>query len=75
MLKRIVSEIKDKNIVTFCFYLVKILQTSDQFNIIMFKNMYVKHKPSNLWHKIIINRTLREIDITLNVRNFVFYVL
>ena len=52
MLKRIVSEIKDENnFVTFCFYLVKILPTSVQFNIIMFDNMYVKHNPSNLGHK------------------------
>ena len=35
MLKRIVSEIKDG-----------ILPTSDQFNTIMFDNVYVKHKVS-----------------------------
>ena len=52
MLKRIVSDIKDENnFVTFCFYLVKILPTSDQFNIIMLDNMYIKHRPSNLGHK------------------------
>ena len=44
VLKRIVSEIKDENdFVTFCFYLMKNLPTSDQLNIIM----VVKHKPSN----------------------------
>ena len=33
----------------------------------MFDNMHVKHKPSNLGHKVLItcNGTLREIDITL----------
>ena len=73
MLKRIVSEIKDENIfVTFCFYLVKILPTSDQFNIIMFDNVYVKHKPSNLGHNNSNYGTLREIDITLKIRNFVY---
>ena len=41
-----------KKIATFCFFLVKILPTSDQFNIIMFHNMYVKHKPSNLGHRV-----------------------
>ena len=52
MLKQIVSEIKDENnFVTFCFYLVKIIPTSDQFNIIMFDKMYVNHKPSNIGHK------------------------
>ena len=52
-LKRIVSKIKDEyNFVTSCFYLVKTLPTSDQFNIIMFdNNMYVKHKPSNLGNR------------------------
>ena len=52
VLKRIVPEIKDENnFETFFFCLVKILQTSDQFNITMFENMYVKHKSSNLGHK------------------------
>ena len=73
MLKTVVSEIKNKNnFVTFCFYLVKIHPTSDQFNIIMFDNIYVKHKPSNLGHKILINGTLREIDITLKILYFVY---
>ena len=73
MLKGIVSEIKDENdFVTFCFYLGKILPTSDQFNIIMFDNMYFEHKPSNLGHNILINGTLREIDITLKIRYFVY---
>ena len=43
------------------------LPTSDQFNIIMLDNMYVKHKPSSLGPKILINGTLREIDITLKI--------
>ena len=44
---------------------MKILSTSDQFNIIVFDNMYVEHKSSNSGHKILINGTLTEIDITL----------
>ena len=49
MLKRIAFEIKDENnSVTFYFYLLKVLPTSDLFNIIMLKNMSVKNKPSNL---------------------------
>ena len=73
MLKGIVSEIKDENdFVTFCFHFGKILPTSDQFDIIMFDNMYVKHKPSNLGHNILINGTLREIDITQKIRYFVY---
>ena len=73
MLKRIVSGIKNKNnFVTFCFYLVKIHPASDQFNIIMFDNIYVKHKPSIPGHKkILINGTLRGIDITLKILYFV----
>ena len=52
MLKRIVFDIKDENkFVTFCFYLVKILPTSDQFDTMMFDNMYIKHRPSNLGHE------------------------
>ena len=51
MLKRVDSEIKDENnFVTVCFYLVKMLPTSYQFTMIMFDNMYVKHKPSYLGH-------------------------
>ena len=54
VLKRIVSIIKDaNNFVSICFYLVKILPLTDQFIIIMFDNMYVKHKPSNSGHKIL----------------------
>ena len=45
MLKRTVSEIKDaKN----CYYLVKVLPASDQFDLIMFDNLYVKQTLSNL---------------------------
>ena len=47
---------------------MKILPKSDQFNITMFENMCVKHKPSNLGHTILIKGTLREIDITLKIK-------
>ena len=47
--KRTVSEIKDaKRFVIICSYLVKVLPTSDQFYLIMYDNLYVKHKLSNL---------------------------
>ena len=62
MLKRIVSEIKDANdFVSMCFYLVKILPTSDQFNMIMFDNIYVKNKPSYLGHKNTVFGSLRKL--------------
>ena len=44
VLKRTVSEIKDaKRVVIICFYLVKVRPTSDQFYLILFDNLYVKH--------------------------------
>ena len=47
--KRTVSQIKDaKSFVIICSYLVKVRPTSDQFYIIMFDNLYVKHHLSNL---------------------------
>ena len=47
--KRTVSEINDaKSCVIICFYLVKVSPTSDQFYLIMFDNLYVKHNFSNL---------------------------
>ena len=45
VLKRTVSEIKDA---LNCYYLVKVLPVSDQFDLIMFDNLYVKHNLSNL---------------------------
>ena len=48
VLKRTVSEIKDaKRFVIICSYLVKVLPTSDQFYLIIFDNLYVKHNVSN----------------------------
>ena len=47
--KRTVSEIKDANFfVIICSYLVKDRPTSDQFYLIMFDYLYVKHNLSNL---------------------------
>ena len=47
--KRTVSEIKDaKSFVIICSYSVKVRPTYDQFNSIMFDNLYVKHNLSNL---------------------------
>ena len=47
--KRTVSEIKKaKSFVIICSYLVKVRPTSDQFYLIMFDNLYVKHNLSNL---------------------------
>ena len=37
-----------KRFVIICPYLVKILPTSDQFYLIMFDNLHVKHNISNL---------------------------
>ena len=37
-----------KRFVIICSYLVKVLPTSDQFYLIMFDNLYVKHTISNL---------------------------
>ena len=37
---------------------MRVLPTSDQFNIIMYDNMCVKHMLSYLGHKILINGTL-----------------
>ena len=37
-----------KRFVIICSYLVKVLPTSDQFYLIMFDNLYVKHNNSNL---------------------------
>ena len=37
--------------VIICSYFVKVLPTSDQFYLIMFDNMYVKHNISNLGDK------------------------
>ena len=49
VLKRTVSETKDeKHFVIICSDLVKVLPTSDQFYLIMFDNLYVKHNISNL---------------------------
>ena len=50
VLKRTVSEIKDAETFFFiiCSYLVKVLPTSDQFYLIMFHILYVKHNISNL---------------------------
>ena len=49
VLKRTVSEIKDaKRFVIIFSYLVKVLPTSDQFYLIIFDNLYVKHNVSNL---------------------------
>ena len=46
--KRTVSEIKDaKSFVIICSYLVKVRPISDQFYLIMFDNLYVKHNLSN----------------------------
>ena len=47
--KQTVSEIKGaKSFVIICSYLVKVRPTSDQFYLIMFDNLYVKHNLSNL---------------------------
>ena len=47
--KRTVSVMKDaKSFVIICSYLVKVRPTSDQFYLIMFDNLYVKHNLSNL---------------------------
>ena len=49
VLKRTVLEIKDAK--TFCYHLLlfgKVLPTSDQFYLIMFDKLYVKHNISNL---------------------------
>ena len=47
--KRTVSEIKDsKSFVIICSYLVKVRPTSDQFYLIMFNNLYIKHNLYNL---------------------------
>ena len=48
--KKNISEIKDakKRFVIICSYLVKVLPTSDQFHLIMFDNLYIKHNISNL---------------------------
>ena len=49
VLKRTVSEVKDAK--SFCYHLllfVEVLPTSDQFYLIMFDNLYVKHTISNL---------------------------
>ena len=47
--KRTISEIKDaKSFVIICSYLAKVRPTSDQFYLIMFGNLYVKHNLSNL---------------------------
>ena len=73
MPKRIFSEIKaENNFLTFCFFLVKYLPTSDKFNIIKCDDMFVKHKTSNLGHKILINETRKEIDINLKIRYYVY---
>ena len=37
-----------KRFVIICFYLVKVISTSDHFYLIMFDNLYVKHSISNL---------------------------
>ena len=37
-----------KSFVIICSYLVKVRPTSDQFYLIMFNNLYVKHNISNL---------------------------
>ena len=37
-----------KRFVIICSYLVKVLSTSDQFYLIMFDSLYVKHNISNL---------------------------
>ena len=37
-----------KRFVIICFYLVKVIPTSDHFYLIMFDNLYVKHSISNL---------------------------
>ena len=47
--KRTVYEIKDAtSFDIFCSYLVKAHPTSDQFYLIMFDNLYIKHNLSNL---------------------------
>ena len=47
--KRTVSEINDaKSFVNICAYLVKVRPTPDQFYLIMFDNLYVKHNLSSL---------------------------
>ena len=52
--KRTVSEIKDvKSVVIICSYLVKVRPSSDQFYLIMFDNLYVKHNLSNLGDTIV----------------------
>ena len=51
-----------KLFVIICSDLVKVLTTSDQFYLIMFDNLYVKHNISNLGDKnfkILINGTQR----------------